>query len=100
MESVELAKRRKDELDYVKLCHEADVVICEYGDTPINKWRRQKDIVAYLRPLKRAGDGAMPTSRSAIEKRYHEWKGRCRCKVLSDDEVMNNFNLWLDEKNK
>ena len=87
-----MAKQKKDDL--------ADIIIREYGDTPVNKWRHQKDIVTYLKPLKRTGDGTMPTSRSAIEKQYHEWKGRCCCKVSNDDEVVNNFNLWMDEKNK
>ena len=74
MEAETIAKRRKDDFEYLKLCHAADVVIKNYGDTPIEKWRRRDEIVAVLRPLKRDGDKALPTSRKDTEKRYYEYK--------------------------
>ena len=48
-----IAKRRKDDLEYLKLCYAVDRVIEAYGNTPVEKWRHHDEIVAFLRPLKR-----------------------------------------------
>ena len=98
MDATLLAKQRKDDLDYLKSCHEADQVIARYSGVPVNKWRRKDEIVTYIKPVKRSGDAAMPSSRSEVEKRFNEWKDRSRRIVSHDEVVMNDFNLWLESK--
>ena len=97
-ETVALAKRRKDDLEYMKSCIEADDIAKKYGDTHVSKWRRRDEIVTYIKPLKRAGDAAMPSSRSGVEERYHEWKDRSRRDIHPDNEVMAEYNLWLENR--
>ena len=97
-ETVALAKRRKEDLEYMKSCIEADDIAKKYGDTHVSKWRRRDEIVTYIKPLKRAGDAAMPSSRSGVEERYHEWKDRSRRDVHPDNEVMAEYNLWLENR--
>ena len=65
LEAIE--KRRKIDLEYLQSCHLADKVIAKYGREDVSKWKRRIDIITVLKPLKRNGDGPMPTTRAAVE---------------------------------
>ena len=76
------ARRERDELEYMKWCYKADQVIEMYGDIDVAKWKKKEHINAYLRPLKRNGDPAMPSTRKEAEQRYREWKDRQRRRLM------------------
>ena len=68
------SKQMKDDLGYLKMCYEADKVKETYGDIAVEKWRRKDKIVAYIKPLKCNGNGAMSSLRRDVEKQCYEWK--------------------------
>ena len=98
LEDVALEKRRKDNIEYMKLCFAADKVLASYGDIPVCKWKRRDEIVTVLRPLKRNGDAAMPSSRQGVEKRFQEWKHRSRKDLENMEGLQEEFDAWLNSK--
>ena len=68
-------KQRKTDFQYLELCAKADEAIARnrhFDD--VSKWKRSKDILAVIRPLKRSNDVPLPTRRSEIIKCYNAWK--------------------------
>ena len=99
-EVYKVEKRRKLDLEFKQNCHVADKVLKKYEGVQIKDWKRMNEIVAVLKPLKRDGDAAMPTKRSSVEERYHEWKFRSRKQLENDDIVNNLFEEWKRQNDK
>ena len=98
VEDAAISRQRKVDLEYLKQCYFADKILASYGHTKVELWKRKEDIVTYIKPLKRPGDSALPTSRSAAEQRFHEWIGRHRRVLDADSEVMEIYEKWLKEQ--
>ena len=98
VEEAAIAKRRKNDFEYLKQCYFADKIMALYGHTNVKLWRRKEDIITYIKPLKNGDDKALPTWRSEAERRFHEWVGRQRCVVVDESEVMEMFEKWLKEQ--
>ena len=91
-------RRQREDLEYMKWCYKADEVIDRYGDTDVSKWKKKDEIIAYLRPLKRNGDSALPVSRRDAEQRYRDWQQRHRREIEENDDLLEKFGLWLSEQ--
>ena len=97
LQTDQLEKRRKEDLNYLKLCYKADEAIMNQKSCNVLKWTNKEDIVAFICPLKVKGDKAMPTARKEIELQYLQWRNRQRLCVVPDVIVFCRFGEWKTE---
>ena len=93
-EKNKLEKRRKSDLTYLKHCHLADMAKAMNPSDDVKKWKNVDYIKTFLKPLKNDSDGAMPSNREILEKRYQTWCKRGRCNIIPDDYVQKMFVEW------
>ena len=87
------SKVRINEMAYIELCKKADnAKDRNKNESDPSKWPNYKDILTYIKPLKRSGDKPLPTRREDIIKRYHQYKNHKQKEVnaiiLADYEDM------------
>ena len=96
----ELAKKRRADLNYMKLCYRADKAREKNGiDSDIMKWKSKADMLAHLKPLKNKSDTTLPSNRDEIESLLVLWKYRERKPTSCDNEVLHSFHQWVDDEN-
>ena len=63
----------------MELCDKADDAFARNKQCDdVSKWRRSRDILAVIRPLKRSNDDPLPKRRNEIVQCYSAWKHRNR----------------------
>ena len=74
--------KRKNEFLYLDYCARSDAAFERNGNTveSMKKWRKV-DVLDFIRPLKVAADGKMPTTKKKGLEVYQVWKGRTRRSV-------------------
>ena len=87
----DLIKRRRVELNYMKLCFKADQVLEKNKGKEVNSWKCKSDITTYLKPLKMKEDEKLPNERDALEDLFLLWNGRVRNMLSSDEHVLLSF---------
>ena len=94
-------KKQKNDLQYMKTCHQADEAIKKYGKDNIDKWPNKAAIKLFLKPLKQPSDSKMPDDREGLVERYKAWKHREREDISKEQSVLDEFEKWLkDEKDR
>ena len=98
-------KQKKADFIYLELCAKADDAIRRNSHcSEVSKWKRSRDILAFIRPLKTIDDNALPTRRSEIINRYNQWKHRSRRNVDANtveefkNNIQKNTNIQRNER--
>ena len=75
-------RKRKNEFLYLDYCARSDAAFERNGNSVelMKKWKKV-DVLDYIRPLKRADDGKMPTTKKRGLEVYQVWKDRKRRSV-------------------
>ena len=90
----ELEKKRRAELNYMKQCYNADMVIAKNAPIEAVNWKTKTDIKTYLKPLKRPDDSKMPEDKDELIVRVKAWNCRNRHDTSRDQVVLDEFAKW------
>ena len=94
----EAEQRLKEEFKYIVDCHKADLAFNRNNTLNVKEWKSSADILAYLQPLRRKDDPAMPTKRLDLEGRFYQWSERQRFQFVYEKKVYDCFEEWLQKQ--